>query len=106
MTKNVDEIYCMSCGKIIKKEASICIHCGIAPNTKDTKDTKCPCCDENKLTLMLLCVFLGWMGFHRLYTNNINTGILYMCTLGFLGIGVIFDLISISRGTFNIKHKE
>ena len=29
MEKDIDEIYCSSCGKPIKKEAEICPHCGV-----------------------------------------------------------------------------
>jgi uncharacterized membrane protein len=28
-TKGLDEIYCRSCGEVIKKEAEICPHCGV-----------------------------------------------------------------------------
>ncbi|WP_417334741.1 NINE protein [Halobacteriovorax marinus] len=39
----------------------------------------------------VLLVLLGYFGFHRLYMGKIGTGILYLCTGGLLGIGVIYD---------------
>ncbi|MCA2960278.1 MAG: TM2 domain-containing protein [Silvanigrellales bacterium] len=38
-----------------------------------------------------LLTFLGVFGLHRFYLGKVATGILYLCTLGFFGIGVIFD---------------
>ncbi|MEX0762386.1 MAG: hypothetical protein WD208_12760 [Dehalococcoidia bacterium] len=28
-TPAVDEMYCSSCGRIIKRRAEICVHCGV-----------------------------------------------------------------------------
>jgi hypothetical protein len=47
---------------------------------------------KNKWVSLLLCLFLGWLGAHRFYERKIPSGILYLCTLGLLGIGVLFDL--------------
>lgn len=47
---------------------------------------------KSKWVSLLLCLFLGWLGAHRFYERKIPTGILYLCTLGLLGIGWIFDI--------------
>lgn len=39
----------------------------------------------------ILLTFLGFFGIHRFYIGKIGTGILYLLTLGLLGIGVIYD---------------
>jgi TM2 domain-containing membrane protein YozV len=39
----------------------------------------------------LLLTFLGVFGLHRFYQRKIGTGILYLLTLGLLGIGIIYD---------------
>jgi TM2 domain-containing membrane protein YozV len=39
----------------------------------------------------LLLTFLGIFGAHRFYMGKIGTGILYLLTLGLLGIGIIYD---------------
>jgi len=28
-TKRTDEVFCWSCGAVIKREAEICVHCGV-----------------------------------------------------------------------------
>lgn len=45
----------------------------------------------------LLCVlgFLGVAGIHRFYLGKPITGILWLVTGGLLGIGTIYDLITI-----------
>lgn len=51
--------------------------------------------EKNKWVAFFLCLFLGFLGAHRFYEGKIVTGILYLCTLGLGGIGVIVDLIKI-----------
>lgn len=40
----------------------------------------------------LLLAFLGAFGIHRMYIGKWISGLLYLVTLGFIGIGVIYDL--------------
>ncbi len=39
----------------------------------------------------LLLTFLGWLGVHRFYMGKWFTGILYLCSAGLLGLGVLYD---------------
>ena len=49
----------------------------------------------SKWKAFFLCLFLGFLGFHRIYEGKIWTALLWMCTLGLLGIGWFIDLIII-----------
>ena len=40
----------------------------------------------------ILLVFLGFFGIHRMYMGKWLTGIIYLFTLGLLGIGYIYDM--------------
>jgi hypothetical protein len=55
---------------------------------------------KGKITTLLLCIFLGWLGAHRFYVGKAGTGILYLLTLGLAGIGVLVDFITILTGSF------
>lgn len=39
----------------------------------------------------ILLTFLGAFGVHRFYMGKWGTGILYLCTVGLLGLGIIYD---------------
>lgn len=53
------------------------------------------------LAILLCCVgFVGVGGLHRLYVGKLGTGILWIITGGFFGIGTIVDLITLALGTF------
>ena len=55
---------------------------------------------KSKGTAAVLCFFLGGLGVHRFYTGKIGTGILWLCTLGLAGVGMIVDFIMILCGSF------
>jgi len=56
--------------------------------------------DRKRAVATLLCFFLGVFGAHRFYAGRVGTGFLWLFTLGFLGIGMLFDLILIVAGEF------
>ena len=49
--------------------------------------------DDTKLMDILICWLLGWLGVHRFMKGYTMSGILWLCTAGLFGIGVIIDLI-------------
>lgn len=44
--------------------------------------------------LWLLSIF-GWLGFHRFYLGKWGTGILWILTVGLLGVGAFIDLFTL-----------
>lgn len=57
--------------------------------------------EKSRLLALLLAIFVGVFGAHRFYAGRIASGILYLCTEGLFGIGVIIDIILIATGTFH-----
>jgi TM2 domain-containing membrane protein YozV len=45
----------------------------------------------------VLLVLVGALGIHRFYQGKIITGILFLLTGGFLGIGVIYDVLTLNE---------
>lgn len=59
--------------------------------------------EKKLLPAFLLCFFFGTLGIHRFYVGKIGTGILWLVTLGFAGIGELVDLIMMLIGKFTDK---
>ena len=58
---------------------------------------------KSRLATALYCGFFGGLGFHRFYVGKIGTGILWLFTIGFFGVGTLVDLIMIASGSFKDK---
>lgn len=112
-------MYCKHCGKEIATDSRFCPACGAsaqeavqqqpviniinnappvyaAPSSPDASP-------KNKWVAFMLCFLLGIIGGHRFYVGKIGTGILWLCTGGMAGIGLIIDMIAILCGNFTDK---
>lgn len=49
--------------------------------------------EKNKYISLILCIFLGGFGAHKFYEGKTGMGILYLCTAGLFGIGILIDII-------------
>lgn len=89
--------YCQHCGAHIDRECVVCPVCGkqVAKLKAEYHDPHSQKRPINKGVAFALCLFFGAWGIHRFYEGRILSGIIYLCTSGFLGIGVIIDLIAI-----------
>ena len=109
-------MYCKYCGGKIPAQAFVCVHCGcqvgtapepapapapvIINNNVSNNNNNIPVYHtakdrhmKNKWLAFLLCLFGGGLGLHKFYEGKFLMGILYLCTLGLGGIGVLVDLI-------------
>jgi hypothetical protein len=96
-------VYCQKCGAPMTPEDRFCRKCGCdatAPLWQAAPAIPVNASDKNRLVALLLCFFLGVFGAHRFYAGKIGTGILWLCTLGFLGLGMLYDFILIVAGEF------
>jgi len=57
----------------------------------------------NRWVLAIVCFFFGYLGIHRFMVGKVGTGLLWLFTFGFLGIGSFIDFIVILVGSFKDK---
>lgn len=55
---------------------------------------------KSKMTALLLCIFVGYLGVHKFYVGKVGVGLIYLFTMGLFGIGWIVDIIRIAAGSF------
>ena len=104
--------FCKYCGERIPEDSIICTKCGrqveelkqnqpnvvinnTNTNTVRNTTTALGGKPKNKWVALLLCFFLGVFGAHKFYEGKIGMGILYLFTVGLMGIGVVIDFIAL-----------
>jgi len=55
---------------------------------------------KSKTATLILCIFLGGWGAHRLYVGKTSSGIVQLLTCGGCGIWTVIDLFSILTDNF------
>lgn len=96
-------VYCSRCGGVMGASDRFCHVCGWEVGASEAPRMPAPVVnpsDRNRLTALLLCIFLGWVGAHRFYVGKVGTGLIWLFTFAFLGVGVIYDLIFLATGEF------
>lgn len=63
----------------------------LIPSMDRQADRKYKTGSLNYSVAWLLLVYLGVFGLHRFYMGKWITGLLYLVTLGFLGVGIFYD---------------
>ncbi|NLV95514.1 MAG: TM2 domain-containing protein [Candidatus Riflebacteria bacterium] len=103
--KGLDEVFCGSCGAIIKREAEICPKCGVRQKSAPSASQKDPnASDRSRLVAFLLCTFFGCLGVHRFYVGKVTSGVMQIL-FGWatLFIWPLVDWIMILAGSFKDK---
>jgi RNA polymerase subunit RPABC4/transcription elongation factor Spt4 len=89
-----DEVFCSTCGAVIKRAAEICPKCGVRQKPVNGET------NSRWTTLLIISIFLGELGVDRFYVGKIGTGILKLVTVGGLGIWWLIDIILIVQSKF------
>ncbi len=87
--------YCANCGSQVDQNADVCLNCGVA--IKKNKDDGEYLGGQNKVTIALVCFFLGGLGIHNFMMGETKKGIFRIAASFCCGLGCIFALIDFIR---------
>ena len=91
VAKGVGSSYCQNCGNSVNSNAVICTKCGVA--LEGARETKTATVNgQDKITLAIVCFFLGGLGIHNFMMGENTRGILKI-VLWFFGLSWIWALI-------------
>ena len=82
--------YCANCGEPIDANAEFCLKCGVAVKKAAAKGDLG---GKDKITVALVCFFLGGLGIHNFMMGENKKGIVKIVLSLCLGIGGILALI-------------
>lgn len=91
--------YCGNCGATLAENADVCLNCGVAVKKQGNLNGK------DKVTMALICFFLGGLGIHNFMMGETKKGVLRLvlslcCGLG--GILALIDFIKILMDKYEV----
>lgn len=87
------ESYCANCGNALPANAAVCLNCGVAVSKKAAGNLA----GKDKVTMALICFFLGGWGIHNFMMGESKKGIVKIVLTFCFGIGAILALIDFIR---------
>lgn len=85
--------YCSNCGKDLPENADVCMNCGVAVKKQSGVSLDGDLNGQSKLTMALICFFLGGLGIHNFMMGETKKGIFKIVMCFCFGIGAILALI-------------
>lgn len=99
--------YCPNCGTNVNPEADYCTSCGVSLRKGlGASLVGGGVNDQNKLILILVCLFLGEFGIHNFILGETKKGIFRIIMSLCCGIGYILaliDLVKIALDTYEVN---
>ncbi len=83
--------YCQNCGKPVEENATVCMNCGVAIKKSGNFG------NYDKITIALICFFLGAIGIHNFLLGENKKGIVKIVASFCCGLGEILALIDFIR---------
>jgi len=91
--------FCSNCGKEVNPNAEVCVSCGVSLKKQAAGNLN----GQDKIVMILVCLFLGSIGIHNFMMGETKKGIfkIIMCFVcGISGILALIDLVKIAMGTY------
>ena len=83
--------FCQNCGKPVEENATVCMNCGVAIKKSNNFGS------YDKITIALLCFFLGGLGIHNFILGENKKGVVKIVASLCCGFGEILALIDFIR---------
>ena len=98
--------FCSNCGQPVEPGAAVCLSCGVATAPQNTNNNaNGNLGGYDKVTMALVCFFLGGLGIHNFMMGENKKGItrilLSLCC-GIGGIIALIDFIRILTGSYTV----
>ena len=93
--------FCANCGEQVSESADVCMKCGVA-----LKKAGGDLAGKDKITMIIICLFLGGIGVHNFMMGETKKGIfkIVMCfCFGISGILALIDLIKIATDKYEVN---
>ena len=85
--------FCANCGKPIDPNAAVCMNCGVAVKKASSSGLEGELGGQSKITMAIICFFLGGLGIHNFMMGETKKGILRIVLSLCFGLGYILALI-------------
>jgi len=98
--------FCANCGKDLPENAEVCLSCGVA-----VKKAAGDLAGQDKIVMILICFFLGFLGIHNFMMGETKKGIVKIVAT-VIGCGVVggilalIDLIKIAMGKYVVDPEK
>jgi len=79
--------YCANCGSTMNPGASVCVNCGFGVKKANNLG------GQDKVTMALICFFLGCIGIHNFMMGETKKGVVKIIATLLCGLGYILVLI-------------
>ncbi len=86
--------FCQNCGKEVAPNADVCLNCGVAIKNAVSGEYLN---GKDKITMILVCLFLGGIGIHNFMMGETKKGVLKIVLTLCFGLGGILALIDLVR---------
>jgi uncharacterized membrane protein YvbJ len=105
--------HCYNCGNPVNPEAAFCLSCGVSLNNNKNANQENKAAGDlagyNKITIALVCFFLGGLGIHNFMMGENKKGIAkillsFLCGIG--GILALVDFIKILVGSYVVNTEK
>ncbi len=93
--------YCANCGKEVAPNAEVCLNCGVAVKKAAANYLG----GKDKITMALICFFLGGLGIHNFMMGETKKGVVKIvlsCCVGIGGILALIDFIKILMDKYEV----